>query len=228
MSVRLPPPADFSDEEEKFESGSSESEDDNDDQNWDDWASDSLVQMPCLSLFDEKTLPSAEQAISYDKTTYGFDLNAKCSSLSLDFHGRIRLINYIRKTKPSPADLSVLTGSEAFLTSDEYLLPTLEDDPLLQIQEGDWSDSDDEVDGKPVDSARRIKALERQLALAKQDIVDYRALVSKKINLPDLLEAPEPGPSQIALSAPTRDDDTHYFKSYGENGKHSRISPNQN
>ncbi|KAG6866179.1 hypothetical protein C0991_007729 [Blastosporella zonata] len=216
MSVRLPPPADFSDNDDN-DSSSSESDDD---QNWDDWASDSLIKVPCLSLFEEKTLPSVEEALSYDHSTHGFDLNATCVKLSLDFHGRIRLINYIRKTKPSPADLSTLDGREPFLTSDEYLIPALEDDPLLQVQPDDWSDSDEEEDTAAADPARRIKTLERKLAVAKQNFVDYRSLVEKRLDLAGSLDtSSQPGPSQI--TAPARDDDTHYFKSYGENDIHA-------
>ncbi|KAG5645450.1 hypothetical protein DXG03_005999 [Asterophora parasitica] len=89
-----------------------------------------------------------------------------------------------------------------------------------EVQPDDWSDDDD--DTKNSDPARRIQALERQLALAKQNFVDYRALVSNQVNLPSLLEAPssEPGSSQPTPPAP-RDDDTHYFKSYGENDIHA-------
>ncbi|KAG6914799.1 hypothetical protein DXG01_015230 [Tephrocybe rancida] len=215
MSVRLPPPADFqNNDDDQTDSASSESDDD--DQNWDDWESDSLIKVPCLSLFEEKTLPSVEEVLSHDHSTHGFDLNATCAKLSLDFHGRIRLINYIRKAKPSPADLSTLDGSEPFLASDEYLIPALEDDPLLQVQPDDWSDSDED-DTAAANPVRRIKTLERKLALARQNFVDYRALVTKKLALAGSLDtSSEPGPSQAA--APARDDDTHYFKSYGENG----------
>ncbi|KAG6809209.1 hypothetical protein H0H93_016016, partial [Arthromyces matolae] len=176
MSLRLPPPAELPDsgDDRRSDSESSESEDD-DDQNWDDWASDSLIRAPCLSLFDEKTFPSAEEALSYDRVSHGFDLNATCQKFSLDFHGRIRLVNYIRKTKPSPADLAALNGRESFLSSDEYLLPALEDDPLLQIQPDDWSDDDEEEETDSKDPAKRVKILERKLSLAQQSLAEYRA-----------------------------------------------------
>ncbi|RDB14874.1 Protein arginine N-methyltransferase 3 [Hypsizygus marmoreus] len=218
MSLHLPPPPNFAKDEET-DSGSSEADDD--DQNWDDWASDSLIKAPCQSLFDGKILPSVEEALAYDKASHGFDLNDVCSKLSLDFHGRIRLINYIRKSKPTPGSLSLLKGDETFLASDEYLIPALEDDPLLQIQSGDWSDSDDE-DAKLVDPARRVQTLERKLAAAQRDFAEYRALVSRKLNATGLLDgSSEPGPSQVAAPLPVRDDDSHYFKSYGENDIHA-------
>lgn len=80
MSLRLPPPANFPNEEDE-ESDCVTSESDDEDQNWDDWASDSLIQVPCLSLFDTKTLPSVEEALVYDKKSHGFDLNEVCTRL---------------------------------------------------------------------------------------------------------------------------------------------------
>jgi hypothetical protein len=71
------------------------------------------------------------------------------SELGLQLHQRIRLINCIResvrssliphKSSPdgsfqplTPEAIENLTGSESFLTSDDYLIPVIEDDPLLR------------------------------------------------------------------------------------------------
>lgn len=48
---------------------------------WSDWVSDSMSKQPCRSLFEEKTLPSVSEALEYDKTVHGFDLNALCDKL---------------------------------------------------------------------------------------------------------------------------------------------------
>ncbi|KAK0185705.1 S-adenosyl-L-methionine-dependent methyltransferase [Armillaria mellea] len=207
MSLRLPV-ADVIDEDGPSQSSSDE---DDDDQTWDDWVSDSARQ-PCRSLFEEKSFPSVEEALKYDHATYGFDLSGTCAKLSLDTHGRIRLINYIRKQKFSAAEVAAITGTEPFFESDQYLIPVLEDDPLLQLQADDWSDSDDEDTSDP---SRRILALEKKLARTQQEFHEYRTLISKKINLSSLADEPstsEPRP---------RDDDTHYFESYGANDIHA-------
>ena len=69
-------------------------------------------------------------------------------TIALDFHARVRLINYIRKEvwasshyfrwdlhcgtqKPPASSLQALSGNEPFFLSDDYLLPVIEDDPLL-------------------------------------------------------------------------------------------------
>jgi protein arginine N-methyltransferase 3 len=55
-----------------------------------------------------------------------------------------------------------------------------------------------------------------KLARVKQDFVDYRSLISQKLDLANLLDATADPESNHA--SPARDDDTHYFQSYGENG----------
>jgi type I protein arginine methyltransferase len=100
-------------------SHSSSSEDDEDeDETWDDWVSDAAANNTCKSLFDNDVFPSAADALRSDKSKYNFDLDEICGKLgetslfiyffekmspcltsgaALDFHGRTRLINYIRK-----------------------------------------------------------------------------------------------------------------------------------
>jgi protein arginine N-methyltransferase 3 len=96
---------------------------------------------------------------------------------------------------------------------------------LLEFQpDEDWSESEEGESASrnaPTDlpsAIRRIRALEKRLADAKQDLADYRAFVGKQLNFSLLTEAigdSSSGP------APPRDDDSHYFESYGENGKTS-------
>ncbi|KAJ7874239.1 protein arginine N-methyltransferase [Mycena olivaceomarginata] len=216
MSVRLPPRTTIPEDDSGSEEGTVSSEEDDEEETWDDWVSDSMQQRSCRSLFEDKVLPSVEEALAYDKETHGFDLDAHCARLSLDTYQRIRLINFIRKTNPTPAVVASVTGSEDLFSSDEFLRPALEDDPLLQIQSNDWSDSDAE----DTDPAKRIIALEKRLSAAKQDLADYRALVSKQLDVPSLLAAvKEPGPAG-AQAAPVRDDDSHYFQSYEANDIH--------
>lgn len=83
----------------------------------------------------------------------------------------------------------------------------------------DWSD-DDEPDAGPSsshnDPLKRIALLERKLQQAKQDLADYKALISQRLDLSRLQDAmKEPSGSSTAAE---RDDDSHYFQSYGENG----------
>ncbi|KAF8895249.1 protein arginine N-methyltransferase [Infundibulicybe gibba] len=197
---------------------SSSSEEDDEDQTWDDWVSDSEIRS-CQSLFDSTRLPSVEAILAYDKENHGFDLNEACSKLSLDFHGRIRLINYIRKNNIPARDLSKLDGTEGIFQSDEYLIPAVQDDLLLQVQSDDWSDTDDE-NATFSDPKRKIQALERQLKAAKEDLAEYRRMVSAKLDISNLVEAVTTNDTNKP-AVPERDDDSHYFQSYGEHDIHA-------
>ncbi|PCH40423.1 arginine N-methyltransferase 3 [Wolfiporia cocos MD-104 SS10] len=196
------------------------------DETWDDWVSDSMENRPCKSLFEQdKTFTTVAEAVNHDKLVYGIDLDDLCARLSLDPYQRIRLINWIRKEKPAPSGVLELQGTEQFLSSDEYLIPVLEDDPLLQLQSGDWSDSDDdEAAPAPTDLAsatRRIQALERKLQQAKRDLAEYRILIGERLGDVGFADAPESSSSHYI--APLRDDDTHYFSSYAYNDIHATM-----
>jgi len=105
---------------------------------------------------------------------------------------------------------------------DEYLLPAIEDDPLLQVQSDDWSDSDEDNPSSEVAPVtdRRLRSLNKKLTAAKQELADYRAFVGKQFNVSSFAEAiKESSSSQQVL--PSRDDDSHYFKSYAENDIHA-------
>ncbi|GAA6014374.1 hypothetical protein JCM10207_005440 [Rhodosporidiobolus poonsookiae] len=99
-----------------------------DDQTWDDWEEE---QQPATSLFDGQQFNSALAALEHDKHTHGVDIALLAHTL--DFFERIRLINWIRATKPDPASLRRLDRSAAFLDDDQYLKPVVEDDAILQL-----------------------------------------------------------------------------------------------
>ncbi|KAI6027839.1 S-adenosyl-L-methionine-dependent methyltransferase [Pisolithus microcarpus] len=226
-SIRFATPlATQSSDNDSDDLSSSDSEDyPEEDNNFDDWVSDQALGRPCRSLFDETDFPSVDDALRYDQSTHGFNLTETCTRLNLDLHQRIRLINYIRKDKPTPSQLSSLTGKEPFFTSDEYLLPVIEDDPLLlHLDLDDWSDDDGpsslaHPQPEPTDLAtavRRIRYLEEKLSQAQKDLADYRSIVSQKVDVASFAEIiSDPGPSTSKAADP-RDDDSHYFQSYGE------------
>ena len=125
MSIRLHPQDVIQRPEDDLDSGSclsssDEDEDQNDPKTWDDWVSDSQELRECCSLFEDKKLPSVAKAVEYDEQTHGFNLDRVssklgkyllylpapfvssteslgCASSALDFHQRVRLVNYIRK-----------------------------------------------------------------------------------------------------------------------------------
>ena len=103
------------------------------------------------------------------------------------------------------------------LKRQEWRIPSFSEAPS-----DDWSDSEDEEVGD-VDPSHKIKILEKKLALARQSLVDYRTLITDKYNISKLIEdVNEPVSCQVPTS---RDDDTHYFQSYGEHGQTTPLLP---
>ncbi|KAI0265674.1 S-adenosyl-L-methionine-dependent methyltransferase [Gloeopeniophorella convolvens] len=222
MSLHLPA-ASLDLAETHSESGS-ESNGSDVEESWSDWVSDSANSKPCKSLFEEKMLGSAAEALDYDKKAHKFDLNAFCKDKALGFHGRVRLINYIRKDKPTASSLRSLSGTEPLFSSDDYLVPVIEDDPLLLESPGDWSDSEDEpgVSAPPdlTAASKRIAVLESKLAAARQELADYKSLISQRVDITRIKDAVD-APDENITSSSKRDDDTHYFQSYEANDIHA-------
>lgn len=66
-----------------------------------------------------------------------------------------------------------------------------------------------------------IQTLQKKLQQTQQDLVDYRDFVSGRLNLAGIAEALKAPASSSSthVSVPLRDDDSHYFQSYEENGE---------
>ena len=97
-----------------------------------------------------------------------------------------------------------------------------------EIEPDGWSDSDEDDEPAKSDApkdlataTRRIQALQQKLEQAKQDLVYYRQFVSQRLDLAGLteeLKKSEASSSTTHVAVPLRDDDSHYFQSYAENG----------
>jgi protein arginine N-methyltransferase 3 len=81
MSLHLPP-RDPTAAEAVPESGSESSESDND-QAFSDWDSDGDAKIPCKSLFDETTLPTAQEVQAHDAKVHGFDLEGASKRIGM-------------------------------------------------------------------------------------------------------------------------------------------------
>ena len=213
------------------ESGTSSTSDDDDDNDWNDWIEDDDGSrgVPCVSLFDDSKHATLQDAVAYDKEKHDFDLQEVCAALKLDFYARVRLVNFLRKERPKPEIVRAFTGKEPLFSDDALMKPVIEDDPYLRMGADEWSDDEDESsaggNGKVVDKDREIRRLAQRLEQAKRDLVDFRKLVERQFRTKEITDAArEDGESSVrptsttAAMTPKRDDDTHYFNSYGDNG----------
>lgn len=152
--------------------------------------------------------------------------------------------------KPTAPTVAALTGNEEFFVSDDYLIPVVEDDPLLrktsslphhiskltldcnsELQSDDWSDEEEDEPSNGTNATEapkdlnqalhRIRQLEEKLRKARQDITDYRGFVKERLDLAGLAESLRESVAVSSTNAaiPLRDDDSHYFQSYAENGE---------
>lgn len=95
-----------------------------------------------------------------------------------------------------------------------------------ELQSGDWTDSEQEDDdaaqskgwSDPRKASQRIRRLEEKISAARQELIDYRKLVEGRFNLSQIAEQYNSLHVSEDLQPPPRDDDSHYFRSYAENG----------
>ncbi|CAN0484394.1 unnamed protein product [Ectocarpus sp. 12 AP-2014] len=174
---------------------------------WSDWEDEDI---PARSLFEDKLLPSAKEALKYDSDTYNFDLFVLRTKLGLDFYGCVKLVNYVRAEvssasggglKDVAADIEaavVASKGEAF-ADERFLRPALEDDALLLsleelLLQGDNQD-DDEDDAPPLP---HTTAPESGAQEQKGSVLDDATTASRAGE-----GATRTGPSSVTLGQPT-------------------------
>ena len=125
--------------------------------------------------------------------------------------------------------------SKTILSSVWHIIPVLLRYPIslfcvdTELPADDWSDEEVEPTPQPptdLESAKRqIKRLQQQLVQSQKDLGDYRTFVSERLNLASLAEALKEPESSTHAAQPLRDDDSHYFQSYGDNGPFLNLMP---
>ncbi|KAL2127742.1 hypothetical protein VTI74DRAFT_10239 [Chaetomium olivicolor] len=87
-------------------------------------------QVAVMSLFDEKVFPDALSMLAYCKDKFGFDFLAVRDRLGLDFHGCVKLINFVRRSakEGTPLPQEIIADH---LADERLLIPVLEDDALI-------------------------------------------------------------------------------------------------
>lgn len=188
-----------------------------DDEGWKDVEPDVEVEK-FVSLLDGQVFTSLAKMLEHCKHQYGLDLLTLTTSLSLDFYGTIKLVNYIRQRAKEGG--SVVDIRRDDFDDDRFLKPVLEDDAVLfnidelsviQDCNRQVSHTSDPLTSPPL--VARIAELEEELRRTQSQFVEYRETV--KATLEDRWNEEQTGnPEAIGQ----RDDDTHYFSSYSYNG----------
>ncbi|KAJ6256293.1 Apyrase [Drechslerella dactyloides] len=153
---------------------------------------------------------------------HGFDWHATVKKLGLDFYGKVKLVNYLRKNQSAKLDTLTLDD----FASEEYLQPALEDDPLLL----ELDDEDDEAGGVALDPSAPIDVKDHAATTAliqslTQQIKDMEINFAsyKKAIAEDYLNRVESSDVTYPQPPKKKDEDSHYFESYSGNDIHETM-----
>ncbi|TRY91453.1 hypothetical protein DNTS_028225 [Danionella cerebrum] len=188
---------------------------DSDEEHWQSMEEASEVTAVQCLLCD-RTLNSVPETFQHCGADHALDIPDLVGKHGLDDYGYIKLINYIRRTKCSPESLVLSSNGPLPWDSDEFLKPALPDDPLLQIDVEELSET------KPSKShlatEERVQRAEEALARAMSDLHTLKLLTQ------DLVLNTSPGPSCSGAIAQLREDeDEAYFSSYGHYSIHEEM-----
>ncbi|KAI1821723.1 S-adenosyl-L-methionine-dependent methyltransferase [Xylaria intraflava] len=164
----------------------SESDDSMDEEGWNDVEADEEETPEVISLLDDRVFPDVNSMLAHCKDKHGFDFLRVRRTLQLDFHGCVKLVNFIRhrvhEGLPVSEDISL-----ADIDDDAYLKPVLDDDAVIigLFDLPDLSAPDAAVSTEIGDNAalvsdllKRNTELQEQLANIMLQYESYRTDVS--------------------------------------------------
>jgi type I protein arginine methyltransferase len=220
----------------------------NETESWDDWVDDGSDAPAFSCLFcDVKCTAQAPLHEHLAATHNGFSLHAVIAAHKLDMYGTIRLVNFLRKSRLRGLTVDAIVATisaegEAAFRDDEYLMPVVQDDPLLYCLESADSDDDfgsgddDDDDDDELDPEREEKHSEPPTAKAtapappvtvdqlqrendelKQQLLKYTRFMR------DLVTDDESDVAAVKAKVKPADNDTYYFDSYSHVGIHREM-----
>ncbi|KAM5345581.1 hypothetical protein ACJ41O_011442 [Fusarium nematophilum] len=170
------------------------------------------------SFFGPQTFPTVAAMLDDSKQNHGFDFAAHVEKLQLDFHGAVKLVNFVRdhvkRGQSLPKDIS-----EKDLDDEKYLRPVLENDALIfsldEVLEAAMGDSA----GAPKDGsnlASRNRELEEELEKVRSQFANYRLAVEQTLDQ-------RWGDDTETAPAEKKDDSAYYFESYAAHEIHETM-----
>jgi protein arginine N-methyltransferase 3 len=176
-----------------------------------DWREDEAAIAVCP--FCLKNSFTSSECFIHTKNAHAFDFHAIKLALKLDFYGCMRLVNYVRSNNTSSQE-AVITQSELWLDNDKYLMPVLEDDPLLFAfeEEDDSEEQQQEAD--------EVSQLKYQLQLAHEkysDLLDHFSAYREQV------DSRKPTIDKPNSNSIFQDKNDYYFESYANNDIHESM-----
>ncbi|KAI0914568.1 S-adenosyl-L-methionine-dependent methyltransferase [Ustulina deusta] len=168
----------------------SESDDSRDEEGWNDVEEDEEETPEVISLLDDRVFPDVISMLAHCKDKHNFDFLGVRQRLQLDFHGCVKLVNFIRQRVHEGLSVSE-NISLANIDDDAYLKPVLDDDaviiglydlPELSAPSSILSAQGGDNAALVNDLLRRNTELQEQLASVMLQHENYRAAVSKTLD----------------------------------------------
>lgn len=172
------------------------------------------------SFFGSHTFPSVSTMLEDSKKHHGFDFAACLKRLRLDFHGAVKLVNYVRGRVRDGQSLPQEIAASDF-DDERYLQPVLPNDALIfsldDVLESAGEEEEAGVKARDVEADALVaqnRELKEELEKVRSQFANYRVAVEK--TLETRWGDDEPAPVK------EKDDSKYYFESYAA---HGRISP---
>ncbi|KAJ4211433.1 Ribosomal protein arginine N-methyltransferase rmt3 [Fusarium solani] len=170
------------------------------------------------SFFGPKTFSTVAAMLEDSKQNHAFDFVAHVQKLKLDFHGAVKLVNFVRdhvkNGSPVPKEIS-----EKDLEDEKYLRPVLENDALIfsldEVLENITSEGSEGA--KDSDLVARNKELEEELERVKNQFASYRLTVE------ETLDRRWGDDTEPAKTEEKKDDSAYYFESYAAHEIHETM-----
>ncbi|KAL2170033.1 hypothetical protein VTG60DRAFT_5373 [Thermothelomyces hinnuleus] len=214
---------------------------------------DDQEQVSVISLFDDRVFPDAPSMLAYCKDKFAFDFLAVRDSLGLDFHGCVRLVNFVRRSvKQGTALPQKITADH--LADEGLLIPVLADDALIFCLDdlpepgvcsrgaAGAGDAGTATKGKQAAQAggegpvveellHKNAQLQAELEQLAKQFNSYRLAVEQTLDKRwgvdeeenDKAESSKAAPAPAAEEKPEKDESAYYFESYDHNDIHETM-----
>ncbi|XP_056268600.1 protein arginine N-methyltransferase 3 [Pseudoliparis swirei] len=209
-------------------------DDDNDEDLW-QWAEeDEEDSRPATvtCLFCDRLLSSVPATLQHCAADHQVNLVEVIQRHHLDDYGYIKMINFIRSTKCDASGLTGLPDAPLPWESEDFLLPVLQDDPLLQtdpeelcedaslsVCSSSGAQSHDALQQRTHAAEERASTSEQALTRAMDDLHKLKLLAQGLV-----LNAETSRPAnQSAVADLREDEDEAYFSSYGHYSIHEEM-----
>lgn len=184
-----------------------------DEAEWLDLESDE-ESTPITSFFTSQTFSTVAAMLEDSVKNHGYNFVEDVQKLQLDFHGAVKLVNFVRdhvkSGLPLPKDITAKD-----LEDDKYLRPVLENDALIfsldEVLETITTDQD-----KDGILAARNRELEEELEKLKDQFANYRLTVQETLDK-------RWGDDTETTPIEKKDDSAYYFESYAAHEIHETM-----